>query len=204
MPRGGLHLSVSLLALNMALAASEAHAARMQDAGTPSGITCVGSTNPAALLRNGRLTVGSDNAATTYAGAIADGTTTLTKVGTGTLTLSGASTYTGATTVDAGTLNLTGTLASAVGVGDGALLTGTGTTGGLVVRSGAAVAPGLVGTLGTLSVAGNVLFAPGSLYRIDADAAGRSDQIASTGVATLQGGLVQVTAGDGRYAPATR
>ena len=162
--------------------------------------------NPAAILRNGRLTVGSDDTATTYAGGIADGggTTTLTKVGTGTLTLSGTSTHTGATTVGAGTLNLTGTLASAVSVGDGALLTGTGTAGGLVVRSGAAVAPGLVGTLGTLSVAGNVLFAPGSLYRIDADAAGRSDRIASSGVATLQGGFVEVTAGDGRYAPATR
>jgi len=55
------------------------------------------------------LTIGTDNTspASAYSGLISDGTATslaLTKTGSGTLTLSGANTYTGVTTVNAGTL----------------------------------------------------------------------------------------------------
>jgi len=49
------------------------------------------------------LTVGGNNTSTAYAGTIS-GFGGLSKVGTGTLTLSGSSTYTGATTISAGTL----------------------------------------------------------------------------------------------------
>jgi hypothetical protein len=56
------------------------------------------------------LTVGSDNTSpAAYSGVISNGTATsvaLTKTGTGTLTLSGANTYTGATTINAGALTL--------------------------------------------------------------------------------------------------
>jgi len=57
----------------------------------------------------------------------------LTKSGEGTLTLSGANTYTGATTVNAGTLNLNGSLA-------GALALPAASTGTVIVGSGAKVA----------------------------------------------------------------
>jgi autotransporter-associated beta strand protein len=49
------------------------------------------------------LTVGQDNSSTTFSGVIQGGLN-LTKVGSGTLTLAAASTYTGTTTVSAGTL----------------------------------------------------------------------------------------------------
>ena len=62
------------------------------------------------LLGSNQLTVGSNNLSTTLSGAIQDGGTfggsgaSLVKVGSGTLTLSGNNTYTGATTINAGTL----------------------------------------------------------------------------------------------------
>jgi fibronectin-binding autotransporter adhesin len=54
------------------------------------------------------LTVG-DAASTTFDGVITGSGGSLTKVGEGTLTLSGANTYSGSTTVSAGTLNFSGT-----------------------------------------------------------------------------------------------
>ena len=80
-------------------------------------------------LGNATLTTGSDNANTTYAGAIS-GTGGLTKIGTGMLTLSGDSSYTGGTAVNAGTLNL----ASDTGLGAGTLALAD----GAVFQAGAA------------------------------------------------------------------
>ncbi len=57
------------------------------------------------------LTAGGNNASTTFSNVIS-GTGGLTKTGGGTLLLSGGSTYTGTTTVSAGTLEVTGSLAS--------------------------------------------------------------------------------------------
>ncbi len=56
-------------------------------------------------LGSGTLTVGNDNTSTSFSGAIS-GTGGLTKIGSGTLTLSGANSYTGATAINAGTLRL--------------------------------------------------------------------------------------------------
>ncbi|HEV7951456.1 MAG TPA: autotransporter-associated beta strand repeat-containing protein, partial [Glaciihabitans sp.] len=65
------------------------------------------------------------------------GTGGLTKLGTGILTLSGASGYTGPTSVDAGELNLTGSVASNITVNNGAVLNGEGSTSASLNFSGA-------------------------------------------------------------------
>jgi autotransporter-associated beta strand protein len=69
------------------------------------------------FLGSKTLIVGGNNLSTTVSGVISDGGLsggvggTLTKVGAGTLTLSGINTYTGATTVNAGTLVVDGSTA---------------------------------------------------------------------------------------------
>jgi autotransporter-associated beta strand protein len=120
------------------------------------------------------LTCGNNAATTTFSGAIQDGsgTVALTKTGTGTLTLGGVNTYSGATTVSNGLLKVTGSLAagSAVSV-DGtsgsayATLGGSGTVNGpLVVNQFAHLAPSLAsGTAAsTLNGSGSVTLADGS------------------------------------------
>jgi len=86
------------------------------------------------------------------------------KVGTGTVTLSGTSTYHGATTVEAGTLLVNGSLApqSHTTVQSGATLGGIGTlSGSVTVDTGATLAPG--GTSpGTLTLNGGLDLADGA------------------------------------------
>ncbi len=80
-----------------------------------------GATGASVALGSGGLTTGSNNATTIFAGDIT-GTGGLTKVGNGKLTLSGTNSYSGGTTINAGTLqtetantNGTGTIAIATG-----------------------------------------------------------------------------------------
>ncbi|MEO5716091.1 MAG: autotransporter-associated beta strand repeat-containing protein [Luteolibacter sp.] len=75
----------------------------------------------------------------TVANAISGGGA-LQQNGAGTLILSGAGTYTGVTAVNAGTLNVSGTLTSSITVNSGGTLRGTGsTTGSLALSSGSAI-----------------------------------------------------------------
>ncbi|MGY4407094.1 autotransporter domain-containing protein [Bradyrhizobium sp. USDA 3315] len=159
------------------------------------------------------LTVGGNDLSTIVSGVIADGGASggtgasLTKIGAGTLTLNGQSTYTGATNVNAGKLVVGddshggASLASAVTVNNGGTLGGIGTVGGITANAGGIVAPG--NSIGTLNVAGNVSFAAGSIYQVEANAAGQSDKIIATDTATLAGGNVLALAQTGTYAPQT-
>ena len=143
----------------------------------------------------------------THSGAIdeAGGARPLEKTGAGSLILSGVGNHGGITTVSAGSLIVTGSIAhSAVMVESGAILGGGGIVGGVAARSGSTVAPGSMTPFTTLSVAGDVSFAPGSTYRVAVDAAGQSDRIAASGRAALSGGTVQVLSGTGHYQPSTR
>jgi len=80
----------------------------------------------------------------------------LTKLGVGTLTLTGANAYTGITTVSNGTLLVAGSLAGDATVAAAGTLAGTGIVAGQVTVSGT-LAPGSAAVIGTLTVSSNVI-----------------------------------------------
>jgi autotransporter-associated beta strand protein len=89
----------------------------------------------------GRITAGGNNSSTTFSGVLS-GAGELTKTGIGRLSLSGSSSYNGATAVSAGELNLSGgSIAnSAVTVASGASLSGYGSVG--TIGGAGAINPG--------------------------------------------------------------
>ena len=93
------------------------------------------------LLGPRTLTIGRNNQSTSFSGVIQDGGInqgtggSLTKLGRGTLTLTGANTYTGTTTISAGVLRVSNTSGS--GTGTGAVNVNAGTLGGKGIIAGA-------------------------------------------------------------------
>ena len=144
--------------------------------------------------------IGGRGESATFAGSIRNGNgggaglapTAIAKVGAGTWTLTGASTHTGATAVSAGQLRLNGSFsASPVTVASGAVLSGSGSVGGLVtVSSGGRLTPGAGDfAAGTFS-AGGLTPASGSTLSFDLPAtpAGTGDRLTlSGGTLTLAG-----------------
>lgn len=123
-------------------------------------------------LTNGTLTGTSYAASSGTLNATLSGSAGLTKSTTGTLIVGSAQTYTGATALDAGTLQLTstGSLAagSAVTIASGATLAGSGSALGSVLVEGT-LSPG--NSPGTLTL-GNATFASGGHYTLDLASAG--------------------------------
>jgi autotransporter-associated beta strand protein/probable HAF family extracellular repeat protein len=121
----------------------------------------------------------------------------LIKSGTGTLTLTAANTYTGPTTVSAGTLLVDGSVAGAVTVKAGATLGGAGTTGAVTVVSGGKVTPGSAGATAILNT-GNLLLKSGSNDNVALDGSNAGsgyDQLNVTGTVSLTGSKLNVTLG---------
>lgn len=143
------------------------------------------------------ITVGGGNASSSFAGTITGSTVGLVKSGTGTFTFGGTMATSGLTQVNAGTLQVDGTIGGTggVSVASGGTLAGAGTVSGLTVNSGGFVAPGS-GGIGTLTVAGNATLNAGSTTVIEVSAAS-ADRLAISGTASLAGGLRLVTIGTG-------
>ncbi|OZI42565.1 hypothetical protein CEK29_12535 [Bordetella genomosp. 5] len=134
----------------------------------------------------------------TYAGQIS-GAGNFSKTGSGAVTLTGdSSAFAGNTRVEAGRLNVGtsagGALGGTITVASGGTLGGSGTVGTTVLLDGARIAPG--NSIGTLTVAGDLTFAPKSVYEVEADPdSSDSDRIDVTGHTTLDGSVLHVGAG---------
>lgn len=137
------------------------------------------------------LVVGGNNRSTEVSGTIEDGFVdgtiggSLSKVGAGTLILSGINTYTGITTVSGGKLIVNGSTASSdiTLVEAGATIGGLGTVGSLAVGAGGILAPG--DTAGTLNVQGDLIVEDGAFF--DVDIAATADRLAVTSPTDLFG-----------------
>ena len=115
----------------------------------------------------------------------------ITKAGSGTLTLSNASnSYTGATLISAGALNLTGNIASSSLTtinGATAVLTGTGTAGAVTLTSGA-LTPGTSSAIGNLNT-GALNIAAGQTLNSRLGSTGNASRVAATGLTLPTTGL---------------
>ncbi len=162
------------------------------------------------------LSIGNNGQNTIYSAVLKGGSTSLTKIGSGTLTLSGANTYSGNTAISEGTLALSGSGAIAysptISVASGATFDVSGVTGGsyslangqtlrgsgsvngnLVAASGAVVAPGA--SIGTLSFSSdNLTFNAGSAMGVEVNRGASPNADKIQGIATLtEGGTLYVT-----------
>jgi autotransporter-associated beta strand protein len=155
----------------------------------------------AVFLGANKLTVGSNDLSTAFSGKIQGSGGSLTKTGTGQLTLSAASTYTGGTTVSEGTLLVTNRGGSATGTGtvtvNAGTLAGTGRISGAVTigtaTSAAILAPGNGARPRTLTILSALTFNALATYKIDLNSNNVTiDQVVAKGVTINSSALVSI------------
>ncbi|MET3127790.1 autotransporter-associated beta strand protein [Arcicella rosea] len=120
------------------------------------------------------IRIGALNTNTNFSGTIANaaGTLSVEKVGTGTLTFSGNSTFGGTTTVLNGTFLLnnsgsTGTYNSPIVVQNGSLGGNGKSTNSVTIGTGATFVPGTDGTIGTFTTTGLLTLNSNAVYKVD-------------------------------------
>lgn len=141
-----------------------------------------------------------DNGTATQSGVIEEsgGSFGFTKIGGATLTISAVNTYTGTSTIDDGTLLVTGTIFAATDVASGGILSGTGTVGAINVASGGELAPGNSGN-GSFAT-GDITLVSGAKFSV---ALGFTDnhftygQANTTGAVQLGGSTLYLTINTG-------
>ena len=171
----------------------------------PAGVVTIGSFAGDGLVDLGtsHLITGANNLSTTFSGTILDsdfGSGSLEKIGTGTLTLSGANRYEGGTAVSAGTLVVANTTGSATGTGAVSITAGALGGGGIIagavtVGTGSGTGAFLAPALGpkkqsTLRIQSALTFNADATYTYTFRARGtqaRGDQVIANGV-TIQSG----------------
>ncbi len=160
--------------------------------------------NGAIFVGANNLTVGSNNLSTLFSGQISDDGEdgSLTKVGTGTLTLMGLNNVaTRNTTVNGGSLIVDGSLSTTqILVNAGGLFGGNGSLVGNVLNRGI-VSPG--NSPGTLTVTGNYTQTAGGTLRLEVAGLGATahDLLAINGIANLSGTLQVIRLNNFRLSP---
>lgn len=183
-----------------------------------SGTVLFGSGSP----NTATLTVGGDNSSTTFSGVIgsavpAEHVGILTKVGSGTLTLTGNNTYDGQTNVNAGTLLVngqsgtnSGTGLSTVIVNSGGTIGGTGRTNAITfnVNTGGTVRGGDANMAGTLTVNGLLSLGDNAIIGVRVNDASPGAAAAGSGGSTdgtipnpTSNNFIHVTNGDLSWDP---
>ena len=138
-----------------------------------------------------------------FAGVIgnsAGGDTALTKRGAGTWTLSSSNAFTGPTSVEAGTLVVSGSLpTNTLSISNGATVAGLGRIGGNVAVSGI-LDPGTADAKGPLTVNGSLTVETNGAVSITIDSIASYDRVAGTNAVTINGAIN--VAASGSYSPA--
>ena len=162
----------------------------------------------AVFLGDNPLAIGSNNLSTKLGAVIQDGGFgggtggSLIKVGTGTLTLTGANTYTDGTTVTAGTLLIANTEGS--GTGSGAVVISSGTLGGsgtisgaVTIETGAFLAPaGGSQIQSTLSLLSSLTFNDNATYTYTFKAKrkqAKADKVIANGVTIASAAIINLS-----------
>jgi len=151
------------------------------------------------LTGNRTLTV-TNTGTTTFAGAIGQSSSglSLTKSGAGKLVLAASNTYTGLTTVSAGTLLVNGSIPGAVSV-SGGTLGGSGQTGAVTVKSTGTLLPGSSPSQTAILATGNLALNSGSNFTVALNGTtagvGGYDQVNVTGTVNVTGSNLNVTVG---------
>ena len=158
------------------------------------------------IISNGKvLSPGANNSDTTFSGIIS-GAGALTKVGSGSLTLSGTNTYTGSTQINAGNLILSGSITSETTVNPGGTLLGNGSITGNLINAGNII-PSVSGNITNLTITGNYIGQNGiySTNIYSPNSSPTADTLTITGTASGntsikvidRGGLGNPTTGNG-------